>query len=653
VVLGYDLWRRAYGADPAVVGRTIRLNDVSHQIVGVMPEGFRDPMFDAEIWRSRTIDAGGNCGRGCYTIRVLGRLGPGVSPASASGDAAALAGRLAQAYASNRDVTFRVVGLKADLLASTRPALIALAAAVALLLLIAIVNVANLLVARTGARERDLAIRTALGARRRVIVRQILLESALLGAVGAMSGALLSLWAVDLLTALAPEGTPRIEEVRVDGAALFFALAAGLLAVVGAGLGPALHAVRGGLAEVMKDAGALRTSRARQRARSTLVIAQVAIALTLLIGAGLTLRSLARLQQVDPGFRTEGLVTGAYFLPASRYPGNDQLREFQVAARQRVAELPGVSDAATTSMLPMTQGDSDMGFLIEGRPLGPDERSPGSWYRMVSPDFFDVMGMRLVAGRGFTADDRAGDDVTYAVVVNEEFQRRYFPAGAVGGRLLLGDEGPRAEIVGVVADTRHRGLGTSPITEMFMSNMQVASRNVTFVVRTERDAALTGAAVRDALRGIDPLLPPPAFRSMEQIVAQTIALPRLYSAFFAFFAAVSLLLAAVGVYGLTAYAVGQRRQEIGIRVALGARSGDVVRMVVGRSMRLTVAGLAIGLIAAFALARPLAVLLFELSPHDVMTFVAVPAILAAISFLASWLPARRAARIDPLEALRT
>ena len=654
VVLSYDLWQRAHGGDQAVIGRTIRLNDVPHEIVGVMPQGFRDPLFDAEIWRSRVVDAAGSCGRGCYTLRVLGRLEPGVSTRAATADAGVLAARLADTYASNRDVTFTVTGLKEDLLATARPALMALSVGVALLLLIAIVNVANLFVARAGVRERDYAIRTALGARRAAILRQMLVETAVLGAVGAVGGALVALWAVDMLTALAPEGTPRIEEVRVDGTALLLALVSGMLAAIVAGLFPALHGIRGGLAASLKDAGGLRTSRTRQRARSALVIAQMAIALTLLVGSGLTLRSLSRLQNVDPGFDPDGLVTGEYYLPPSRYPSDEQLRSFVSLALERVGSIPGVTAAATTSTLPMTEGDTDLGFIIEGRPPGPDGRYPVSWYRMVSPGYFDAMRMRIVAGRGFTPDDRAGEGVPYSIVVNEEFQRRYFADGnALGARLLLGAEGPPAVIVGVVADTRHRGLGSTPIIEMFMSTTQVGRRPVVFVARTDRDAALMGAAIRDAVRSIDPMLPPPAFRTMEQIVTQSIALPRLYSAFFAFFAAVSLLLAAVGVYGLTAYTVGQRRQEIGIRVALGARGSDVVRMVVQRSMLLTFTGLAIGLVAAFALARPLAVLLFELSPWDLPTFATIPALLAGVALIASWIPARRAARIDPLKALRS
>ncbi|MBR9988581.1 MAG: ABC transporter permease [Gemmatimonadetes bacterium] len=651
VVLGHELWQRVFGGERNAVGSTIRLNDVAHEIVGVMPEGFRDPLFaDAQVWRARVLNTA-TCGRGCYTIRVLGRLKPGVNATTATAEAATVAARLAAEHSTNRDVDFNVVGLKDDLLASTRPALIALSVAVALLLLIAIVNVANLLVARAGVRERELAIRTALGAGRGAIVRQMLVETAVLGVVGAAAGALLALWAVDLLTALAPEGTPRIEQVRVDGAALLFALMAGILAAVGAALGPALYTARGRLAELMKDSGGHRTSPGRRRGRSALVVAEVAIALMLLIGSGLTLRSLSRLQQVDPGFQPRGLVTGEYFLPPARYPGDDELRAFIDQATEPVAAIPGVQEVAVTSRLPMTQGDSDTGFEIEGRVLGPDENPGGSWYRMVSPNYFDVMGMRIVAGRSFTADDRAGG--VNSIVVNEEFQRRHFPGGsAIGARLGFGGE-QRAEIVGVVADARDRGLGSAPIVEMFFTTAQVGTRSVTFVVRTERPASAVGTSVRDAVRTIDPALPPPAFRAMEERVAQTIALPRLYSAFFTFFAAVALLLAGVGVYGLTAYTVGQRRQEIGIRMALGARARDVVAMVVGQSMLLTAAGLGIGMLAALVLARPLAALLYETRAHDIVTFAAVPTLLAAIALVACWLPARRAARVQPLNALRS
>lgn len=652
VVLSHGLWQRRFGGDPAVIGSTIQLNDIAHEVVGVMPAGFSDPLFPAEIWRSRIIDATGSCGRGCYTIRVLGRLRSGTTVNAAHADAGIIASRLAAEHAENRDVAFSVIRLRDDVTAATRPALIALAVAVSLLLLIAVVNVANLLVARAGVRERELAIRTAIGAGRRAIIRQIMVETTLLAGIGAVAGSLIAIWAVDLLTALAPEGTPRLDEVAVDVSSILFAAAVGLLAGIAASAWPAWQATRGTPSDVIRESGGHRTSVGRRRARSALILAEVAIALVLLIGSGLTLRSLARLQEVDPGFDASGLVTGAYFLPQSRYPSDEQVRAFIGEAQARIAELPGIAGVATTSILPMTPGDNDMAFEIEGRVIGTDEQRPGTWYRMVSPSYFDVMGMRIMAGRGFTADDRAGDGVTWAVLVNEEFQRRHFRGEqSVGARLRFGAD-RTGEIVGVLADVRHQGLGSEPIVELYLNTAQIGQRAVNIVVRTAGSTAAAGSAARDAVRSIDPALPPPSFRAMDELVAQTIALPRLYSAFFTFFAAVALLLAAVGVYGLTAYTVGQRMQEIGIRMALGARAADVVRMVVRQAMTLTALGLGLGLIAAFALARPLAVLLFEIAPYDLTTFVLVPTLLAAIAAVASWLPARRAARADPLKALR-
>lgn len=653
VVLSHGLWQRHYGGDAAVIGRTILLNDVSYEIVGVMPAGFRDPLFDAELWRSRIIDPTGDCGRGCYTLRVLARLNPGVELATASADANVVAARLAAEYRPNRDVAFNVVGLKADLTAEARPALIGLALAVALLLLIAIVNVANLLVARAGVREREMAIRTAMGAGRGVIIRQILIETMVLGVIGAAAAALVAVWAVDVLRALAPAGTPRIEDVAVDATSLGFALGAGLIAAVAAALGPAFHASRGRPADALKDAGGHRTSVGRRRLRSGLVVAEIAIALTLLIASGLTLRSLARLQQVDPGFRTDGLVTGEYFLPPSRYEGGEQVRAFIAEVRERVVALPGITAVAITSSLPMNAGaDSDFDFRVEGRVLGPDEQPPATWFRSVSPDWFELMGTPIVAGRDFNEDDRTGSDV-WSVIINEEFRRRHFPdEDPVGRRLILGGE-QSAEIVGVAANTRHRGLGSAPVVELFMTSMQFAGRDVIIVAHAATDPATAGAAVRDEIRRIDAALPPPAFRAVNEFVQQSIALPRLFSAFFTFFALVALLLAGVGVYGLTAYTVGQRRQEIGIRVALGARAADVIGMVLRQSMLLTAAGLAIGLIGAVALARPIAVLLFEMGPYDIVTFSAVSAMLVTITLIASWLPARGAASVDPLDALRS
>jgi predicted permease len=654
VVLSHGLWQRRFGGAPDVIGRTAQFSDVAHEIVGVMPEGFRDPLFDAEAWRSRVLDPAGPCGRGCYTLRVLGRLKPGVDPRAAAADANVLAARLGVEYpVTHRDVGFRVVSLKDDLLARTRPALIALAVAVALLLLIAIVNVANLLVARAGVREREVAIRSALGARRGVIMRQLLVEALVLGIVGAAAGAILAFWAVDALIALAPPGTPRIDEVALDATSLAFAVAGGIVAAVAAALGPALHAVRGGLSEVLKDTSGHRVSIGRRRARSALVVAELAIALTLLIGAGLTLKSLVRLQRVDPGFDPDRLLTGFYAVPRARYASEEEIRVFITSVLERVRAIPGVVDAATTSILPMQSGggDNDTGFTIEGRPLAAGEAAPGAWYRFVSPNYFSMMGMRVIAGRGFSDADRSG--APPVVLLSEAFERRYFPGeSAVGRRLRFGSETPPAEIVGVIADTRQRGLGEPPIHQMFFPYTQSTDRSMNIMVRTAGEPLALANAVRDAVRELDPALPPPAFRALHDVVSETIALPRLYSAFFAFFAAIALVLAAVGIYGLTAYAVGQRRHEIGVRVALGARARDVVGMIVRQSMMLAAIGVALGLVTVYALSRPLAQLLFEVSARDSATFAAVAALLAAIALVASWLPARRAARIHPAVALR-
>jgi putative ABC transport system permease protein len=654
VVLSHALWQARFGGEPDIIGRIVHFNDVAHDVVGVMPEGFRDPLFDAQVWRSRVIDPAGPCGRGCYTLRVLGRLKPGVDARAATTDVNLLAARLGALYpATHRDVGFRVVPLKDDLLASTRPALLALAVAVALLLLVAIVNVANLLVARAGVREREVAIRSALGAGRGLLVRQLLVEALVLGISGAVAGGVLAAWAVDALIALAPAGTPRIDEVAIGMTSLAFALVGGILAAVAAALGPALQSVRGGLSEVLKETGGLRVSIGRRRARSALVVAELALALTLLTGAGLTLKSLARLQRVDPGFDPARVLTGFYGVPRAQYASEAEVRIFITSALERIRAIPGVVDVATTSILPMQAGggDNDTGFLIEGRPLATDETAPGAWYRFVSPNYFTMMGMRMVAGRGFSADDRAGAPAV--VVVNEAFQRRHFPGeSALGKRLRFDTDAPPAEIVGVVADTRQRGLGEAPVHEMFLPYTQSTDRGVNFMVRTAGKPLALANAVRDAIRELDPALPPPAFRALDDVVTETIALPRLYSAFFTFFAAVALLLAAVGVYGLTAYAVAQRRQEIGVRVALGARARDVVGLIVRQSMTLAAFGVAIGLAAVYALSRPLGQLLFEVSARDAATFAAVAGLLAAIVLVASWLPARRAARIDPAVAMR-
>ncbi|MGH7467009.1 MAG: ABC transporter permease [Longimicrobiales bacterium] len=651
VVLGYTLWQRRFGSDRTIVGSNIQLNDQPHIVLGVMPEGFRDPLFSAtEIWRAR-LGVPQGCGRGCYTLRVIGRLKPAVTVQAASAEATALSSALARDFPQMlQDVSFRVHSLQENLVAPARVGLIALSLAVGLLLLTACVNIANLLVARAGVRERELAIRSALGASRWIIARQLFIEVALLGVLGAALGGLLALWGVDMLVAMAPPGTPRLDEVRVDAAALAFAFVAAMIAALGAGLGPTLQTARSRLGDVLKGSGALRTSLARRRTRGALIVGEVSIALALLIGAGLLVKSFARLQQVDPGFNLENVATGFIGLPGARYRDPASVQQFVQTLLQETRRIPGVQAAATTSILPMNGGDNDANFLVEGRPPAPDGRDPAAWYRFVSPDYFAVMQMRLVTGRFFTVDDHASS--ARVVMINETLARRHFAGeNPVGKRLLLDGNAAPAEIVGVVGDIRQRGLDQPTVQEYFVPVTQNTNSAINLVIRGTREADFN-APVRTILRRIDPNLAPPTLTSMETIVGRTVALPRLYSAFFAFFAIVALLLAAVGIYGITAFAVTQRRQEIGVRLAVGARADQVVSMVVRQSMTLAITGMAIGLVAAALLSRVLSKLLFEMSARDLATFVSVPILLAMVALAACWLPARRAAGVDPLHALR-
>jgi predicted permease len=652
VVLGHTLWQRRFGSDRTMVGKTIQLNGQPHIVLGVMPEGFRDPMFSAtEIWRAR-LGVPQGCGRLCYTIRVIGRLRAGVSVQAASAETTALSTALAGDFPQAlRDVSFRVFGLQENLVAPARTGLLALSLAVGLLLLTGCVNIANLLVARAGVRERELAIRSALGAGRWVIARQLFIEVALLGSLGAVFGGLLALWGVDLLVEMAPPGTPRLEEVRVDAAMLVFALVASMIAALAAGLGPTAQAARSHLGNVLKGAGGLRTSTARRRTRSALIVGEVSIALALLIGAGLLLKSFARLQQVEAGFAAENVYTGFIGLPAARYRDAAAVDQFVQSMLAELRRVPGVQAAATTSILPMNPGgDNDSDFQVEGRPPAPDEGGIPGWYRYVSADYFAAMRMRLAAGRFFTTADRANSP--RVVIINETLARRQFAGqNAIGRRLLLNGGTVPAEIVGVVGDVRQRGLDQPTVQEFFIPVTQDADNNINIVMRMAADTD-PSASLRNVLRQLDPDLAPPTLTTMQAIVGGTVALPRLYSAFFAFFAIVALLLAAVGIYGLTSFAVTQRRQEIGVRLAVGARADQVVSMVVRQSMTLTIAGVAIGLVAAALLSGVLSRLLFEISARDLATFAGVPMLLAMVALAASWLPARKAARVDPLNALR-
>ncbi|MGD8276497.1 MAG: ABC transporter permease [Gemmatimonadota bacterium] len=655
LVISHDLWTRRYGADPDMVGRTLELNGTAWTVVGVMPREFQPPFAPADVWRPYRRELfGDGCGRGCYVMQVLARVRPGASPEQVGADLTALGEQiLSQAPGAKAGLRLRAVPLQEQLAGPTEPALLALLGAVGLLLLIACVNIANLLLARAGGREREMAIRTAIGANRGTLIRQLLTESVILAVAGGAAGVLLAFWGVDLLVAMSPPGTPRLEDVVMDGRALGFAAAASVLTAVLFGLVPAIHLSASGVADSLREAGGLRSGAGRRRLRNLFVVAETAIALTLLTGAGLLMRSFLRLQAVDAGFDASHALTVPLILPRAGYPDAAQRNQFWGRLTERLEARPGVVAAAGLSVLPLSGTNTDIDLLIEGRPVpATREDQTVANYRSVTPGFIAAMGMRLLRGRGITAADRT--DAPLVAVINQTLAARYWPGeDAMGKRFSAeGPDGPWVTVVGIVADVHHDGLDLPVRPEMWLPVEQVPDAGLTLVLRTDGDPAVLGPLVRAEVRALDPDLPLGQVSTLDRLVANAVAVPRLFVAFFGFFALVALMLAAVGIYGVTAYTVGQRTQEIGVRIALGADARGVIAMIVGQAMRVAGAGIAIGVVAALVLSRALGSLLFELSPTDPATFLAIVLLLAGVSFVACWLPARRAAGVRPVDALR-
>ncbi len=655
LVISHDLWVRRYGADPDMVGKTVELNGSAWTVVGVMPRGFRPPFAPADAWRPYRRELfGDGCGRGCYVMRVIARVRPGASPDQVAADLGTLSGYIVgQAPDSKKGLRLRAVPLQEQLAGPTGPALIALLGAVGLLLLVACVNIANLLLARAGGREREMAIRTAIGASRGNLFGQLLTESVVLGIAGGAVGVLLAFWGVDLLVAMSPPGTPRLDEVALDGRALGFAAAAAVVTAVLFGLVPALQLSATRVADSLREAGGLRSGAGRRRVRSVLVVAETAIALTLLAGAGLLMRSFLRLQAVDAGFDASHALTVPLILPQARYPAQAQRDEFWGRLVDRLDARPGVTAAAGVSVLPLSGSNTDIDLILEGEPLPTSrEDQKTANYRSVTPGFIAAMGMRLLRGRGITAADRA--DAPGVAVINETMGARYWPGeDPIGKRFSTeSPNGPWTTVVGVVADVHHDGLDQPVRPEMWLSVGQMPDPGLTLVIRTGGEPLDFAPIVRAEVRTLDADLPLGQISTLDRLIADSVAVPRLFLAFFGFFAIVAMLLAAVGIYGVTAYTVGQRTQEIGVRIALGADARGVVSMIVGQAMRVAGAGIAIGVVVALALSRALRTLLFELSPTDPATFLAIVALLAAVSLIACWLPARRAAGVRPVEALR-
>lgn len=670
VVLSYGLWQRRFGGSPDVIGRELLADGRTLRVVGVMPAGFRLPEDFAtgemtDLYVPLGIQRETVPNRGSHFLRAVARLEPGVEPARTAEELRVLAASFTDDYPHDYPAEMRfsatAVPLGEDVLGPTRPALLVLLGAVGFVLLIACANLSNLLLAHVETRQREFAVRAALGAGRGRLARQVLTETGLLGLGGGGLGILVAFWGTRLFIALAPDDFPRIDAVTVDLRVLAFALGISLVTALAIGLVALFRVLYDRAYDGLRQEGRGATADRRGGSvRGVLVVVELAFALVLLVGAGLLVRSFARLMNVDPGYRTENILTVDLSLPPAEYESDESVRAFYSDVRRRVAALPGVVASGAGARVPLASEASDLGFQIEGRPVLDDERSPNADWQIVTPGYRTTLGITLIRGRGITEQDDARSPGV--VVINRTMAERYWPGeDPIGQRIRLGGGGlGLATIVGIVRDVRQGSLAVESRPEMYLPHQQFhfrgrdgsAERDMTVVLRTTGSPAALTSAVRREVRAVDPSLPLGEFRTMEQILRTSTARSRLLTWLVTAFSTLALLLAAVGIYGLIAYAVGQRTREIGIRIALGARPRDGAGLVIRQSIPLVALGIGIGIACALALTRFLDSLLYEVSTTDPSTIAGVSAVLLGVALLASWLPARRAARTDPMEALR-
>ena len=654
VLVSHSFWQRKLGADPNVLGRQITLNNNSFSVVGVMPPGFTFPERDIDLWAVERLDPPSR--RGPYYMWGIGRLAPGATLAQARAEMDTIARRIQQETRSTKnDVTFTAIGLTERVVGNVRPALLVLMAAVIFVLLIASANVANLLLARATAREKEIAIRRALGASRARLIRQLLTESVLLAAVGGAVGLLLAQWGVGALLALSPDDIPRISEVKIDGRVLGFTFLISMLSGIVFGLAPALHSSKINLNESLKEGGRSAMEGFRQRRlRNLLVVAEIALSLVLLVSAGLMIKSFLKLQNVNPGFNAANILTMQLSLPRTKYTNPAQTAAFYKELLNKVEALPGAKSAAISISLPPNGLEVSDNFSIEEHPTPAGESDPIAPVVFVSPKYFTTLGVPLLRGRYFTENDR--DEAPPVVIINEAMARQYFGAeDPIGKRFkqgTLAGGNPWMEIVGVVGNVKYTGLEAKEEPAFYLPHQQNPIRFMYLIVRGDSDPTALLPSIRSEVWSLDKDLPVARVRTMEQLLSESVAQPRFRTLLLAVFAGVALLLAAVGIYGVMSYSVTQRTHEMGIRMALGANPGDIVKMVVGQGLKLALVGAGAGLAGAYGATRLLESLLFDVSATDTMTFAVIPALLTGITLLASYIPARRATRIDPMVALR-
>ncbi len=665
LVLSHELWTRHFAGDSSVIGRTTTVNGFAYTIVGVMPAGFAYPNSTYALWSPLalrgTTPSGPPINRSAHYLQVLGRLRPGITEDAGRTEMEAIAAQLGAEYPeTNGGFSATITRLSDEVVGDVRGALRLLLGAVGFVLLIACANVTNLLLARATGRQREVAIRSALGATRARVIRQLFTENALVYLAGAGVGIFLATWALDVVKTFAPAGTPRIETTSIDIPVLLFALGATLVAAVTFGLAPAWQLARESVTDWLRAGQTGGATHRAQALRSALTVGQIALCVVLLMGAGLALRSFARLRDVDRGFTTENLLTFSVIMPASRLPEGAQIRAFQQSLLERFASDGSIEAVGSTTQLPLSGNDMENSVTVDGV-VAAEGGEPVAGVRGIAGDYFRAMGIP-VRGRGLDRTDRQAS--APVVVVNETFARRYIPDGSpIGRRVRMGDASSTDSwrtIVGVSADVRHRGLATDVRPEVYLPYVQLDDgfirdwgRGMAVVIRSVVDPATVTASARGHVKALDPTMPLYQVRTMEQLASDSVAEPRFRTLLLGAFGFLALALATVGIFGVMSYFVTQRTNEIGIRMALGARPGDVLGLILAHGARLTGLGIGIGIVGAVLLARWMQAMLFEVSATDPLTFAAVIALLGSASMLAIYLPARRATAVDPLVALKS
>jgi putative ABC transport system permease protein len=655
-LVSYGLWQRLYGADPRLVGQPLQVDGIPYTVIGVLPPGLSFPTADTDLVVPLLPTAREQV-RANHFIRVLGRLRPGVSLDEARAEMETVSARLEQENpATNAGWRVELIPLYEQLVGNVRPALLILLGAVGCILLIACANVANLLLARAVGREMELAVRTALGASRWRLIRQLLTESMLLSLCGGLLGLLLAVWGVPALTRLGSGSIPRVGEIGISYRVLAFTVLVSLLTGLIFGIVPALQSSSGRLTNSLKDGRRGSTGGLmHKRVLGLLVVSEVALALVLLVGAGLMIRSFASVRQVSPGYDPKGILTLGVGLSPIKYPELQQQAAFYEELLNRVEALPGVVSVAGVSRPPVVAVISSTDFTIQGIPVAPGHE-PSAEYRVISTRYFKTLGIPVAGGREFTARDTK--DTPDAIVINKAMAERFWPgADPVGRRIQLSAERTRwREIVGVVGNEKLSGLDGEmlpaiyvPLTQNTFPN---AMRSLFLVVRAQGEPTGLARGIEKELRSMDQEQAVFQVRLLEEVIYNSLAQRRFNSSLLVIFAALAGLLAAVGIYGVIAYMVTQRTHEIGVRVALGAQPGDVFRLVLGQGVKLTLIGIAVGLFAALALTRVLSTLLYGVSATDPATFLIIPLLLTAVALLASYVPARRATKVEPVIALR-